>query len=94
MTVLDRVSFLLTGTRDRDLGQLCLSIGADIIGYSLDMDQPLPTWRDFLDVRFEHHLCLDERSSAHNIHQYPAITPPSVNQIQIPSSFRAFSILS
>ncbi|SJL08707.1 uncharacterized protein ARMOST_12076 [Armillaria ostoyae] len=40
------------------------------------MDQPLPTWRDFLDIRFEHHLCLDEISSTHNIHQYPAIAPP------------------
>ncbi|SJL08710.1 uncharacterized protein ARMOST_12079 [Armillaria ostoyae] len=40
------------------------------------MDQPPPTWRDFLDIRFQHHLRLDEISSTHNIHPYPAIAPP------------------
>ncbi|PBK87273.1 hypothetical protein ARMGADRAFT_1085687 [Armillaria gallica] len=40
------------------------------------MDQPPPTWRDFLDMRFEDHLRLEEISSTHNIHPYPAIAPP------------------
>ncbi|KAK0431185.1 hypothetical protein EV421DRAFT_1854699 [Armillaria borealis] len=40
------------------------------------MDQPPPTWRDFLDMRFEDHLRLEEISYTHNIHPYPAIAPP------------------
>ncbi|KAK0236557.1 hypothetical protein EDD85DRAFT_1023400, partial [Armillaria nabsnona] len=42
----------------------------------MDRHQPPPTWRDFLDIRFEDHLRLDEISSTHNIHAYPAIAPP------------------
>ncbi len=41
-----------------------------------------PTWEDFLDIRFEHHMRRAERSCTSNIGPYSAIPPPAESYLR------------